>query len=121
MIVHVAVPVPGLSLLTYRVPADLPRPVVGSRVVVPLGNRIVTGIVMDGTSAATAAPVGDAAVKPVKEVLDTTAFVPPDVVALAQWTAEYYAAGPGDTISAVLPPMARGGRQDAHKTVRVAA
>jgi primosomal protein N' (replication factor Y) (superfamily II helicase) len=118
VIIHVAVPVPGLSLLTYRVPANLPRPVVGSRVVVPLGNRIVTGIVMDDVSATSMA---DEAVKPVREVLDAAAFVPPEVVALAQWVAEYYATGPGDTITAVLPPMARGGRQDAHKTVRVAA
>ncbi len=118
MTIHVAVPVPGLSLLTYRVPDAMPRPVVGSRVVVPLGNRIVTGIVMDDVSAASVS--GDA-VKPVKEVLDVEAFVPPEVIALAQWTAEYYAAGPGDTITAVLPPLARGGRQDAHKTVRVAS
>jgi primosomal protein N' (replication factor Y) len=118
VIIHVAVPVPNLGLLTYRVPEGLPRPVVGSRVVVPLGNRIVTGIVMDD---APSTSIADDVVKPVKEVLDADAFVPPDVVALAQWTAEYYAAGPGDTITAVLPPMARGGRQDAHKTIRVAA
>src|SRR5258708_32032190 len=31
------------------------------------------------------------------------------------------AAGVGDTIPALLPPMARGGRADAHKTTRVAA
>jgi primosomal protein N' (replication factor Y) len=118
VIVHVAVPVPGLGLLTYRVPGNLPRPVVGSRVVVPLGSRIVTGIVMDDASAS---GVKDSAIKPVKEVLDTDAFVPSEVGELARWTAEYYAAGPGDTITAVLPPMARGGRSDAHKTIRVAA
>ena len=118
MIVHVAVPVPGLGLLTYRVPSGVPRPVVGARVVVPLGARIVTGIVMDDETAST---VEDAAIKPVKEVLDGDAFVPASIVELARWTAEYYAAGPGDTITAVLPPMARGGRSDAHKTIRVAA
>jgi len=91
---------------------------VGARVVVPLGARIVTGIVMDDVSESA---VEDAAIKPVKEVLDADAFVPADVVELARWTAEYYAAGPGDTITAVLPPMARGGRSDAHKTIRVAA
>src|SRR4051812_23982710 len=95
----------------------MPRPVVGARVVVPLGGRIVTGIVMDDASAST---VEDSAVKPVKEVLDTDAFVPLDVIDLARWTADYYAAGPGDTITAVLPPKARGGRADAHKTMRVA-
>ena len=118
MLIHVAVPVPSLGLLTYSVPDNLPRPVVGGRVVVPLGSRIVTGIVMDDVSAST---IEDAAVKPVKDVLDVEAFVPVDVVELARWTAEYYAAGPGDTITAVLPPMARGGRSDAHKTIRVAS
>ena len=86
--------------------------------VVPLGTRIVTGLVMDDVSAAT---IDDASVKPIREVLDAESFVPADVVDLARWTAEYYAAGPGDTIPSVLPPKARGGRADAHKTVRVAS
>ena len=85
MIIHVAVPVPSLGLLTYRVPGNLPRPVVGSRVVVPLGSRIVTGIVMDDVSAS---DMEDSAIKPVKDVLDTEAFVPSEVVELARWTAE---------------------------------
>jgi primosomal protein N' (replication factor Y) len=118
VIIHVAVPVPSLGLLTYSVPDNLPRPLVGARVVVPLGARIVTGIVMDNASAS---GMEESAVKPVKEVLDAEAFVPAEVIELARWTAEYYAAGPGDTITAVLPPMARGGRSDAHKTIRVAA
>src|SRR5439155_19957020 len=59
--------------------------------------------------------------KPLRQILDEASFVPPEVVALARWTAEYYAAGVGDTIPALLPPMARGGRADAHKTTRVAA
>ena len=54
-------------------------------------------------------------------MLDAEPFIPPDVVALAQWTAEYYAAGAGETITAVLPPKTRGERADAHKTSRVAA
>ena len=40
---------------------------------------------------------------------------------LARWTAEYYAAGAGETITAVLPPMTRGGQVSGHKTQRVAA
>ena len=47
--------------------------------------------------------------------------MPADVVALARWTAEYYAAGAGEAITAVLPPKARGARADAHKTLRVAS
>ena len=118
MLIHVAVPVPGLDLLTYAVPAGVDPPAVGARVVVPLGSRIVTGIVIECDTR----PVSRAVdVKPVRQVLDSGSFVPPDVVALAQWTADYYAAGVGDTIPALLPPMARGGRADAHKTLRMAS
>jgi primosomal protein N' (replication factor Y) (superfamily II helicase) len=128
LLIHVAVPVPNLDLLTYAVPDGAGTPAVGARVVVPLGTRIVTGIVVE---VGVAPPNGErrtpndeprtTSVKPLREILDPGAFVPPDVVALARWTAEYYASGVGDAITALLPPMARGGRADAHKTTRVAA
>jgi len=118
LFIRVAVPVPQLGLLTYRVPEGLPRPAVGARVVVPLGPRIVTGIVIGDE---TASELSDGAVKPIRDVLDEEAFVPADVIALAAWTAEYYAAGVGETVTAVLPPKTRGSRVDAHKTLRVAA
>ena len=125
MFILVAVPVPSLDLLTYAVPEGAAAPSVGARVVVPLGTRVVTGIVVEVDSASGGRRTRDgsasAGIKPIREILDAGAFVPPDVVALARWTAEYYAAGVGDTIPALLPPMARGGRADAHKTSRMAA
>ena len=123
-LVHVAVPVPNLDMLTYAVPDGSPMPCVGARVVVPLGARVVTGIVVEVNvqdRRATETKHRPADVKAIRQILDSGAFVPPDVVALAQWTAEYYASGVGDAIPALLPPMARGGRADAHKTIRVAA
>ena len=119
MLIHVAVPVPNLDLLTYAVSDGTAAPVVGARVVVPLGTRLVTGIVVE-TNVASSEP-RTSGIKPVREVLDSAAFVPPDVIALARWTAEYYASGVGDAIPLLLPPMARGARADAHKTMRVAA
>src|SRR5262249_35423990 len=117
MLVRVAVPVPTLDLLTYRIPEDMNAPAVGSRVVVPLGSRATTGVVVRGG----VFPGIDASqIKDGRRVLDDDGFVPPDVVELARWTAEYYAAGPGETITAVLPPMTRGERADAHKSRRVA-
>ena len=116
MFVLVAVPVPSLDLLTYAIPGDIDAPPIGARVVVPLGSRLVTGIVVDH-----AADDGARELKAIHQLLDTHSFVPPEVVALARWTAEYYACGVGDAIPALLPPMARGGRADAHKTTRVAA
>ncbi len=47
MFVLVAVPVPGLDLLTYRVPGGVAAPSVGARVLVPLGTRVVTGLVVE--------------------------------------------------------------------------
>ena len=46
-LVRVAVPVPALDSLTYSVPDDAPTPVVGARVLVPLGPRVLTGCVVD--------------------------------------------------------------------------
>jgi primosomal protein N' (replication factor Y) (superfamily II helicase) len=115
--VRVAVPVPSLDLLTYTVPDSYATPAVGARVVVPLGTRSVTGIVVDVSNRA-AAPDGTA-LKPIKSVLDAEPFIPSDVIELARWTAEYYAAGPGEAITAVLPPKTRGERVDSHKTARV--
>ncbi|MGE3957734.1 MAG: primosomal protein N' [Vicinamibacterales bacterium] len=116
MFVRVAVPVPNLDLLTYAVPADSPVPAVGARVVVPLGARSVTGIVVE-LSETSGMPEGREA-KPFRTLLDTDPFIPSDVVELARWTAEYYAAGPGEAITAVLPPKTRGERADAHRKQR---
>jgi len=115
VLVRVAVPVPTLDLLTYLVPPDLPAPVVGARVVVPVAGRSLTGIVVEVDAASEAGRQ----LKSIGEVLDAEPFVPQDVVALARWAAEYYAGGAGAAITAVLPPKARGPRVDAHKTIRV--
>jgi primosomal protein N' (replication factor Y) (superfamily II helicase) len=119
----VAVPIPALDLLTYRVPDGTPPPVVGARVLVPVGHRLVTGIAVDVEGPADALDIETLTtdIKPIRQVLDADSFVPPDLVALARWTAEYYAAGVGETITAVLPPKSRQGEISGHKTVRVAA
>ena len=104
--------------MTYRVPPETPPPSVGARVVVPIGTRSVTGIVVAIDVSAAGLNVAD--VKAVRDVLDRESFIPPDVVDLARWTAEYYGAGAGETITAVLPPKTRGERADSHKTRRIA-
>ncbi len=119
----------------------MPMPIVGARVLVPLGTRLVTGIVVSNATDARLKPraPGEAKprapsgvserealaerhqIKPIKQLIDSEAFVPQETVELAQWTAEYYASGVGDAIPLLLPPMARGARVDAHKTRRVAS
>jgi primosomal protein N' (replication factor Y) (superfamily II helicase) len=121
-LVRVAVPVPALDSLTYSLPDEHPLPVVGARVLVPLGSRVLTGCVVDR---------GDAeeppasTIKPVIEVLDTEPYLPEDVVRLATWVADYYACGIGSALAAAMPPMAgggpSGGRGKGFRTIRVAA
>jgi primosomal protein N' (replication factor Y) (superfamily II helicase) len=124
LIVRVAVPIPALDLLTYSIPPGVVPPVVGARIVVPVGSRLVTGIAVEiDTHRADGSEEGldSSEVKPIHQVVDADSFVPADLVALARWTAEYYAAGAGETITAVLPPKTRQGGVSGHKTVRMAA
>ncbi len=114
-LVSVAVPVPALGLLTYRVPPGLAMPVPGARVVVPLGPRQLTGVAVGQVGAADTAFT----LKDIIQVLDEGAFVPPDVVKLTQWVADYYLAGPGAALAAALPPYGLSNRVDRFKTVRV--
>jgi primosomal protein N' (replication factor Y) len=102
-LIAVAVPVPALEALTYSVPDGFALPAIGSRVLVPLGNRTLTGIVVDIPEASEDA---GPAYRPLLDVLDDRAFLPPDVVKLASWVADYYAAGAGDAMAAAMPPRA---------------
>src|SRR4051795_4900043 len=45
-LVQVAVPVPQLDALSYSIPDEFPDPVPGARVLVPLGKRVLTGVVL---------------------------------------------------------------------------
>jgi primosomal protein N' (replication factor Y) len=115
-VIGVGVPVPGLGLLSYRVPAGVACPPKGARVRVPLGNRIVTGCVVDPHGVA---PDGTT-LRDVVEVLDLEAFLPPLVVDLALWVGEYYASGPGDALAVAMPPGTRNARRTTFRTVRIA-
>ena len=115
-LVSVAVPVPFLDPLTYNVPDTFTRlPPVGARVRVPVGKRMVVGCVVAHDAAL------DAETKPrdVAAVLDEEPYLPPAVVELCGWVADYYMAGYGDAIGAAMPPGAR--REDASKTQRIVA
>ncbi len=99
-LVRVAVPVPGLGLLTYRLPDGVQAPR-GTRVIVQVGPRKVTGLVTHDNATADDGP---SRLRDVLEVLDDVTFLPEEVVDLALWVGDYYMAGPGEVVSAALPP-----------------
>ena len=114
-LVSVAVPVPFLDVLTYQVADGVPPPPRGARVVVPLGNRVVTGIVVDPAAALRPEHTTADKIKHVLEVLDEEAFLPDPVVDLALWVSDYYACGAGDALAAAVPST------QPHKTLRIAS
>lgn len=128
-LVHVAVPVPLLPSLSYRVPTGQALPVRGARVRVPLGRRLVVGCVIgvgDAGAQAGVPPSPPDEVKDLVEVVDTEPLLPAGVLDLAMWVAEYYACGAGDAVAAAMPPYAwvrkgaTAARVLAFKTERVA-
>jgi primosomal protein N' (replication factor Y) len=126
-LVFVAVPVPALDALTYSVPDEFPDPVVGARVLVPLGKRVMTGVVVradlgfaspvsrtpspDSPSTSSPeprapSPDSPSGIRSILDLLDREPFVSPDVVALTTWVAEYYACGVGEAVATAMPPRA---------------
>ena len=83
VVVTVAVPVPALPALSYRVPDGMAVPPVGGRVRVPLGQRVVSGcVVADGDTRSPAAPEQ---LRDLLASLDPEPYLPRDVVDLALW------------------------------------
>jgi primosomal protein N' (replication factor Y) len=118
--IAVAVPVPFLDALTYSVPTHIPTPPVGARVRVPVGTRTVIGCVVAHDPDGGSAPEAAATLKDIVEAVDDESFVPPSVVELCRWVADYYVAGIGDALAAAMPPGA-GRRAAGFRTRRVAA
>jgi primosomal protein N' (replication factor Y) len=114
-LISVAVPVPFLDRLTYHVPEHLDLPPVGARVRVPVGSRTLTGCVV-GHDADAHEPE---TTKAIVEVIDREPLLPPRIVDLCAWVAEYYLAGIGDAIAVAMPPGART-RPTSFRTRRVA-
>jgi primosomal protein N' (replication factor Y) len=96
---QVVIPSPLKDALTYAVPPALEQQLeIGMRVLVPLGRRRVTGVIMEFCANA---PVKDT--REVIESLDERPVLDSALLQLCRWTARYYLAPLGEVISAVLP------------------
>jgi primosomal protein N' (replication factor Y) len=77
----------------------------GSRIVVPLGRKFVTGYIvalLDELRAGTSLQESD--IKEAREILDVIPLVTPELLQLTRWVSEYYLAPWGEVIKAALPP-----------------
>ena len=99
---NVALPVPLRTAFTYAVPEpkrDSLQP--GSRVLVPFRKKSLVGVV---TEFVESAPEG-AKIREITRVLDIVPALPPKLIELAHWIANYYLAPVGEVFRAMLPPL----------------
>src|SRR5580693_5156694 len=96
---EVALPVPLRTTFTYGVPDALEETVVpGARVLVPFRNRAVLGVVVELHRK----PPDLIKIKNVSEVWDPIPALPPRLLELGKWVANYYLAPVGETCRAML-------------------
>jgi primosomal protein N' (replication factor Y) len=97
--IEVAVALPVYHTFTYSVPQFLwPFVMAGKRVLVPFGQRRVTGYIL-----ATSQTSGSAEIKHILDVLDEHPLFGPAMISFFQWISDYYKHPIGDVIKNALP------------------
>jgi primosomal protein N' (replication factor Y) len=100
---RVIVPAPVKEPLVYSIPEGLETGIApGSRVLIPLQRRTVTGIVLDLGSEN---PPVEA--KPILELLDDRPIIDHRLLKLAQWISHYYLSPMGEVLATMLPSNSR--------------
>ena len=95
----VSLPVPLDTAFTYRLPETLRRRVhPGCRVLVPFGNRKLTGVVLATHSHPPGVPAKDAL-----RLLDEEPALDEALLNLGRWISNYYCAPLGETLRAMTP------------------
>ena len=97
-VVSVALPLPIRRDFSYRVPERIPPPEAGTRVRVPFGERVLTGIVV-GCEEGEAQP----GLREILEVLDEEPVCPPDLLAAAERVAQRFFTSRGEVLKSALP------------------
>ena len=85
-VVEVALPLPLMQPMTYRVPKGWPDVPRGSRVEAPFGKRRVMGVVVNSEAKAKEG----VAIKDLSALFDEEPLVSDRLLDLALWVADYY-------------------------------
>ncbi|HEY3643843.1 MAG TPA: primosomal protein N' [Gammaproteobacteria bacterium] len=105
----VAVPSPLYRDFDYLPPADTDPSTLqpGMRLRLPFGRREVVGVLL-GTADRSEVPT--AKLKAARKLLDASPVIPPDMLALARWAADYYRHPIGEVVQVLLPVLLRQGK-----------
>ncbi len=91
----------GLEGLTYLIPEELASvALIGSRVSVPLGKRLTTGILVGISEKA---PQGVEHIRPIADILDEKPVFDEKFLVWTKWIASYYLTSWGEVLEAALP------------------
>ena len=97
--IEVAVALPIYHTFTYSVPSSLmPFAATGKRVLVPFGQRRVTGYIVGSAKDTDAAEI-----KHILDVLDEQTLFPSELIPFFKWISDYYKHPIGDVIKNALP------------------
>lgn len=96
--VKVALPIPTDQLFTYKLNRNI-ADVIGKRVIVPLMNRSLTGIIVDYDDADYKSEVKD-----IIDIPDDYPLFSENMLKLTRWISEYYMTSWGETLKSALPP-----------------
>ena len=97
---QVAIPNPNNQLYSYYCTLTTSlKSLIGCRVLVPFGKRIVTGIVVEEASTSPS----QEQLKNIIEILDEVPVFLPAILQLTKWISEYYFCSWGETLKAALP------------------
>ena len=100
---RIVIPTPLKEPLIYKVPDPLREQIaVGMRVLIPLGKRKVTGVVLE--------LLRETIVPETREILtplDERPILDSALLQLSQWVAQYYVATLGEVFGTLLPPSLR--------------
>lgn len=94
------------NILTYKIDSDEKDNLVGRRVIVPLGNKYIMGIVVEETNQSKI-KITPSKIKDIKEIIDETAILNSDMIKLGLWVSDYYLSSPGVVFSTMLAPFSK--------------
>lgn len=97
--IEVAVALPVWGTFTYLVPDSMwDVSLQGKRVLVPFGQRKVTGYVLEETE-----NQGEKEIKAILDILDDNPLFPPSMIPFFRWISDYYMHPVGEVIKTALP------------------
>lgn len=109
IILKIALPLPLRKCFDYLPAAQMPpfdlQP--GMRLLVPFQRRHLVGIFLETAAKSDLDPQK---LKPIEAVLDTQPILPPEILKLCLWAADYYHYPVGEVLAAALPGLLRKGK-----------